>query len=116
MSQSDSSFLSRWSRRKVRVREGVAPPDEAAAPLSAPALAGTAAFAPVVVPAAPAAPPPLDKAASQPPAAVVPDPTLSDVAALSIQSDYTRFVAHGVAPVSDGVDPPLFAGEEAVLC
>jgi hypothetical protein len=75
MSQSDSSFLRRWSRRKVQLREGVALPDEAAAPR-----------------------PPVDEAANQPPAVVAPAPTLTDVAALSTQSDYSRFVARGVAP------------------
>jgi Protein of unknown function (DUF3306) len=88
MSQSDSSFLSRWSRRKLQVREGGALPDEAAVPQPVPVAA-------VVAPAAPPHPEP---AASNPPAAVEPAPTLADVAALSMQSDYTRFVARGVAP------------------
>ena len=109
MSRSDTSFLSRWSRRKLQVREGLAEPDEAAAPLPAPALAGTVAPAPVALPAAPAGPPPLDQA-TQPPAAVAPAPTLDDVAALSMQSDYSRFVAHGVAPeVKNAALKKLFA-------
>jgi hypothetical protein len=113
MADSDDNFFSRWSRRKVQVREGlpVAPVPETppapaleSAPKSAPksalhpalpvtnalpaAAAAEAATAPPTVPAptTPAAPPP-------PPA-----PTLADVARLTTQSDYTRFVARDVAP------------------
>jgi len=91
---SDSNFLSRWSRRKVQVREGVVPPAAAPPKPSPPAAADSAAGAQ------------RDAAATQPPGAemsvhpadVTPLPTLDDVAALSAQSDYTRFVAQGVAP------------------
>ena len=109
MADSDDNFFSRWSRRKVQVREGlpVAPvPETTPAPAIKSALesalkpalpvtnalpaaaAAEAATAPPTVPAptTPAAPPP-------PPA-----PTLADVARLTTQSDYTRFVARDVAP------------------
>jgi len=93
MTERDGSFLSRWSRRKTQVREDLALRDEAASPvpvptplptslstaLPTPRPSGPAAGAPTATPAAPA-------------------PTLDDVAALLPQSDYTRFVAHGVAP------------------
>jgi len=96
----DSNFFSRWSRRKVLVREGqpVPPVPEAVAPppMAAPVqrqAATPAALAPSPGVAtadaereAPSAPPP-------PPA-----PTLADVAELTPQSDYTRFVAQGVTP------------------
>ena len=81
------------------MREGLAVADEAAAPLPAPARPVPLQPAPRCAgPAAPAAPPPPALVATQPPAAVAPAPTLDDVAALSMQSDYSRFVAHGVAP------------------
>ena len=89
MSQGDSSFLSRWSRRKLQTREGAALPDRGASAQPAPAA--------VVAPVQPAPPPP-EPAATTPPPAAEPAPTLADVAALSAQSDYTRFVARGVAP------------------
>jgi hypothetical protein len=77
-----SGFLSRWSRRKVRVREGVAPPEPVApVPLPAPNRPSAAACEPATAPDAPPAPP---------------APTLADVAALDHHSDYTRFVAPGV--------------------
>lgn len=80
----ESGFLSRWSRRKAQSREDVAEPDATAparpaAPLEAP---------PAAPPATPPAAPP---AAAEPPA-----PTLADVAALTRESDYARFVAPGV--------------------
>ncbi len=86
----DDGFLSRWSRRKVQVQTGVAPPQAAE-----PAL-------PVVVPAVvvlPAAEAEATATATPPaaPAAPVPPPlTMDDVALLTPQSDYTRFVARDV--------------------
>lgn len=75
---SDSSFLSRWSRRKAAVREGVVippepPPEQAQVPAEA-AVAGPAAEAVPEVPA----------------------PTLEDVAALRPGDNIARFVARGV--------------------
>ena len=81
----DSGFLSRWSRRKVLVRQGVAPaepvPVVVAHPVSPPPMPPAPVAAAEPVPAAPEAPPP---------------PTLADVALLTRDSDYTRFVAPGV--------------------
>jgi hypothetical protein len=69
----DSGFLSRWSRRKAEVRQGV--PEREAVPAPA------AVAAPVVLP--------------EPPE---PAPTLADAAQLTPASDFTRFVARGVDP------------------
>ena len=70
-------FLSRWSRRKQDERAGrpLAEPEAPAAPLP-----------PVAEPPAPAG------------AAEAELPTLADVAALTRESDYSAFVARGVAP------------------
>ncbi|MCM5678867.1 DUF3306 domain-containing protein [Schlegelella sp. S2-27] len=67
----DESFFSRWSRRKAEAREEAEP----AAP---PAVEAPADDAPVD------APPP------------EPPPTMDDVARLTHQSDYSRFVSRGV--------------------
>ncbi|WP_425261159.1 DUF3306 domain-containing protein [Rubrivivax sp. RP6-9] len=81
----DDGFLSRWSRRKVQVQRGL-PPD-AVAPTPTPAAAAVASPAaqplpqeppPEAAPDAPPAPPPL---------------TLDDVAALTPDADFSRFVA-----------------------
>ena len=95
--EADSNFFSRWSRRKVAVREGLPVPPVPPVPETTPpavsvrpapvAPATATALAPAKdAPEAPQAPPP-------PPA-----PTLADVAELTPQSDYTRFVAQGVTP------------------
>ena len=85
MSEADSNFFSRWSRRKAEVRESAAVPGPAAQTTPAPAT---------VVAERPQAPAqPLQPAAETPPA-----PTLADVDALTTQSDYTRFVARDVSP------------------
>ncbi|MCY1296777.1 hypothetical protein D9M69_480450 [compost metagenome] len=77
---SDSSFLSRWSRRKAAVREGVAVPAEPLQPAEAPPL-----------------PVPPEAAAAVPEAGPeVPLPTLADVAALRPGDNIARFVARGV--------------------
>ena len=93
----DSGFLSRWSRRKVQAREGVAP-EAPVAPPREPA----ATPAPVRVPpiATAMAPPSVDTTAPQGDAAAaapqpVP-PTMDDVATLTRESDFRRFVAPGV--------------------
>ncbi|WP_454711220.1 DUF3306 domain-containing protein [Cupriavidus nantongensis] len=75
---SESSFLSRWSRRKAAVREGVAVPAEP--PQPAEAEPGTV---PATADAAPEAP-------------QTPPPTLADVAALRPGDEIARFVARGV--------------------
>jgi hypothetical protein len=98
VSEGDSNFFSRWSRRKAEVRDGGARPEPVAAPPHAPA--------PVVAQPAPDAAthalptetvaplsPPLSPSATPAPA-----PTLADAERLTTQSDYTRFMARDVAP------------------
>ena len=86
----DSGFLSRWSRRKGLVRQGVAAPEPAHQPQP---VAAAAARAPVE-----AQPPdvPALAATESPAAEAPPPPTLADVALLDHQSDFSRFVAPGV--------------------
>jgi Protein of unknown function (DUF3306) len=102
----DSGFLSRWSRRKTQQSQGV---DEAR-PAPVVDAAVDAAVVPVLevpttaeaphVPMAPAA------AAEKTP----PPPTLADVAALTRDSDYSRFVVRGVQPeVKNAALSKLFA-------
>jgi hypothetical protein len=102
---SDDGFLARWSRRKAALREGrpLAPepaPVAVATPVEPSARAEPAAPAsdPVAAPArgeAPPAPPP---------------PTLDDVAGLSRDSDFRRFVAADVDPsVKNAALKKLFA-------
>jgi hypothetical protein len=93
----EGGFLSRWSRRKVQLRQGVVVGEPAAAP--------QALVQPVLVPPGPAprqaagsgdasgTPAPAPTAAEP---ATEPAPTLADVAALTAESDYSRFVAPGV--------------------
>lgn len=76
-------FVSRWARRKAQARggAGVAPvPVSTPAPVADPL--------PAVMPAAQGVAPPAVEAA--------PLPTLADVAQLTRESDYSRFVAAGV--------------------
>jgi hypothetical protein len=80
-------FLSRWSRRKVQVRQGVPPVGPEPEGVPPPPVVTAAAVAPA--PPAAAIEMPLAPPASPP-------PTLDDVAALGRDSDYTRFVAPGV--------------------
>lgn len=83
----EGGFLSRWSRRKVQVRQGA--PVAEVPPMPAVAASPVAPVAPVPVAPAPVAVPP-------PPAQ--PAPTLAEVAQLTPASDFTRFVARGVDP------------------
>ena len=91
VSEGDSNFFSRWSRRKAELRGGTMAPE--------PAALAPVASAPVVAerphtPATPLPPP----AAAPPATPVPPPPTLADVDTLTAQSDYTRFVSRDVAP------------------
>jgi hypothetical protein len=95
---SPAGFLSRWSRRKVEVREGRVLDDPA--PASVPP-AKTVAQPPSVVSATPAA-------SDTPPPA--PAPTLADAAQLTPDSDFTGYMARGVAPdVKNAAMKKLFA-------
>ena len=93
----DTGFISRWSRRKVMVRQGVAVAEVAEPVVANPPLPlAPVAHAPVEVLATPA------EAAAQPVPEPAPDappqPTLDDVAALTHESDYSRFVGRSVQP------------------
>ena len=97
MAADDTPFFSRWSRRKVLVREGVPVVDVAPQP---PAL-----YSPAVLPVAGTLQAAPLETAQETTAETAPEreptkplPTLADVAALNRDSDYTRFVAQGVAP------------------
>ncbi|MGE5117719.1 MAG: DUF3306 domain-containing protein [Betaproteobacteria bacterium] len=84
-------FFSRWSRRKVRQKEGVRPGIEAREPLAP---------RPDCLPAEsekePLTPAGEGQGETAAQAAAEPPPTLADVAALTRDSDFTRFVAPGV--------------------
>lgn len=85
-------FLGRWARRKQGAREG-RPLDEPPAQAASPATA-------TVVPAAPPRPgvPQAVETVPDAPAEAAPPPTLDDTLQLTPQSDFTPFVARGVAP------------------
>lgn len=88
----EGGFLSRWSHRKARARDGAAPAEPAA-----PAAAD------VVAPSASTAEPPPQ------PVAPTPAPTLADVRLLTRESDYSRFVAADVdAAVKNAALKQLF--------
>ena len=96
--ESPAGFLSRWSRRKVDVREGRALDEPT--PASVPP-AKTFVQPPSVDSATPAA-------SDTPPQ--VPTPTLTDAAQLTPDSDFTGFMARGVAPeVKNAAMKKLFA-------
>ncbi len=103
MADKADSFLSRWSQRKAGVRAGTVGVAEAAAveappdalqptALIAPA-SSTAAAAPAIA-AAEVAPTPASAAEAQAP----PPPTMADVALLTRESDYTRYLGGNVNP------------------
>ena len=98
MSEPDG-FLSRWARRKAQVQTGVVSP-ELAEPLSPTARveAAPAGLAPAGPSEGEAAKgdPAKGEAADDPAPATAPPPTLGDVALLTRESDYSRFVAPGV--------------------
>ncbi len=99
----EDNFFSRWSRRKVQERAGVALPPEAPA---------TAPVVPVVPAAAVAVPPQAAPAKAETPEgdAAPPLPTLEDTQALTPASDFSRFVARGVSPeVRNAAVKKLFA-------
>ena len=109
MTDAADGFLARWARRKAHVRSGEA---DAATPAST-ALPANAGMAPRVEPApasaaASALEPASGAAAQDAPAA--PLPTMDDVALLTRDSDYSRFVGAGVDPaVSNAALKMLFS-------
>ncbi len=90
MSDRDEGFLSRWSRRKAQLRTGV---EDEPAPAAPPVVSVQSTAS---LPVAPAAP----EVAAPPVAEAPPLPTMDDVAALTRESDYSRFVTPGL---DDGV-------------
>jgi len=102
----DDSFFSRWSRRKQQVRTGQPLPADPPPPAPAVEPPAVARPAPAMPPAAAApavvAPAPAE---DRPPA-----PTLDDVAGLTPESDFSRFVARDVSPdVRNAAVKKLFA-------
>ena len=94
--EAGDGFLSRWSRRKAQVRQGASPPEPAVLPAVVPVVV-PAALAVPALPVAAAQPAPSAVAEAAPEPAAPPEaPTLADVAALTRESDYARFVAPGV--------------------
>lgn len=92
----DPGFLSRWSRRKALQRQGVALAEPAAVVLPAPAVADVA--PPDALRAADRAVDGLAPGAPAAQAPAEPAPTLADVALLTRDSDYTRFIGSSVQP------------------
>ena len=90
--ETNDGFMSRWARRKAQARGGeplaepvpAALPVRAALPVQVPVLSADAALAPSEA----------GELVEQPPAE--PLPTFADVAALTRDSDYSRFVGVGV--------------------
>ena len=94
MADDVGGFLSRWSRRKEQVRAGggVDGVDGAVAVVAVVAVPAPVAIEPVVAAAAVVEAAPADAVAPAAP----PPPTLADVALLTRESDYTRFIAPGI--------------------
>ncbi len=95
-------FLSRWSKRKTLVREGVVPaPEDVPSPArqaeSTPA-APTPVRAELVEAPAGSGPSTSSGRTEDVSARVAPPPTLDDVAQLQLSSDFRRFVAPDVTP------------------
>ena len=103
----DSSFLGRWSQRKVQARQAALPADEPAKPAGPSRVAAEDAQAPV------------DQALATTEAglqsgspAKAPPPTLEDVAKLTADSDYSAFAARHVdAKIRNAAMRKLFAGD-----
>jgi hypothetical protein len=115
MADETDTFLSRWSRRKSAARVGA--PEAVDVAVDAPPLAQ--AVPPGPQPAPPAAPvvalkraepgPALRPADPSPPAPP-PPPTMADVALLTRDADYTRFLGNAVSPeVRNGALKHLFS-------
>jgi hypothetical protein len=106
VSDADTNFLSRWSRRKVQAREGVALPEPTVvAPPPLPAAGAPAAALPAQSVDLPPA-----RHDTPPEHQEPPPPTLADVATLTRDSDFSRFVAPGVdGEVKNAALKKLFA-------
>ena len=99
MSEADDAFLSRWSRRKAQLRSGRAEPADLE-PSQSPAVPASVVPATERLPSRPGGSAPIarETPAHAEPAAqpVEPLPTMDDVARLTGQSDFSRFVRPGV--------------------
>jgi hypothetical protein len=103
VAEDDGSFLSRWSRRKTLVREGQ---PVRAEPVEAP----PAKLGALTIPARTEEPVRAEPAETCAPKA--PSPTLDDVAALTKDSDFSRFVAKDTDPaVKNAALKKLFASD-----
>jgi hypothetical protein len=89
----DDSFVSRWSRRKADARAGMVAPAEPAVAEAAERVATPPISAPPALETA-ARTTPSDSAASAVPA----PPTMADVALLTRDADYTRYLGSNVSP------------------
>lgn len=87
--EDDDNFFSRWSRRKAQVRSGDPLPAEPAPPVPRVVPPAAASGADTAVPA---------ETATENEQPAPPPPTLEDVAELTPQSDFKRFVGRGVSP------------------
>jgi hypothetical protein len=102
MAEEEGGFLSRWSQRKAAAKQGIEGP-ESVAPVVPPAAQAAA-------PVAPVAPLPPHAVADVPPPP--PPPTLADVAQLTKDSDFKRFIAPDVDPgVKNAAMKKLFASD-----
>ena len=88
-------FLSRWARRKEQVRAGAAVAAEASVPVPVPAPPSVPPV-PAVVPAVDAVEARARPAKTLAETPVEPLPTIADVALLTRESDYSRFVSPGI--------------------
>jgi hypothetical protein len=105
MAEHDDGFLSRWSRRKAQVQQGVS-----VAPEAAPAPALPVRAEPVEAAPLPAQSPSTSSGRTE--VETPPAPTLDDVAALTKDSDFKRFVAPDVDPgVKNAAMKKLFASD-----
>lgn len=99
MSEQDDNFLSRWSRRKALVRQGVEPPPAAVPPVAAVPAAVVAAKPPAEAAEVLRGPDDASGNAQDPATPAVAAPpklTLDDVEALTPESDFSRFITRDV--------------------
>ena len=99
----DDNFLSRWSRRKVAVKQGVPVVPEPTPIAPTPPVRAELVEAPRVADSSPST----SSARTE-----IPAPTLEDVAQLTKESDFSRFVAPDVDPgVKNAAMKKLFASD-----
>jgi hypothetical protein len=110
-----AGFLSRWSRRKVDVREGRTLEEPVPVPQSSESSKGSTRPSNVAVSAGAAASvaradQAVKSSAASPADVSAPAPTLADAQQLTPESDFTGFMARGVAPdVKNAAMKKLFA-------